>query len=174
MFGGRSLERAVHVATPPSSCTPMETDAGSFACLVCNQGGTAGSRKGCGGVSIQSPRVMPTPMPIGSQSKSVAVGPMGRSVFRRRSQTGSVGLPTLSGNAVGGVIRHQGSNPSRSAFRLSGKGFGLQTLRLLLRSRPMTGSSDANGDADRLDSLHDRPGDRGSTGTPKAAEPWWR
>ena len=70
---------------------------------------TAGSDKRCGGgASIRSPRLMPTPMPIGSRSQSVAVGPMGRSVFRRRSQTGPVRLRTLSGNAVYRVKRYRG------------------------------------------------------------------
>jgi hypothetical protein len=89
-------------------------DAGAFACLACNRDVTAGSGKRCGGEAyIRSPRVMPTPMPIGSRSQSVAVGPMGRSVFRRRSQTGSVRLRTLSGNAVGG------ENPPRGFESLS-------------------------------------------------------
>ena len=34
---------------------------------------------------------MPTPMPTGSQSQSVAVGPIGRRVFRRRSQAAQSG-----------------------------------------------------------------------------------
>jgi hypothetical protein len=59
---------------------------------------------------------MPTPMPIGGRSQSVAVGLTVPFVFKRRSQTGPVGLRTLSGNAVGGVTRREGSNPSRSVF----------------------------------------------------------
>jgi Transposase IS116/IS110/IS902 family len=94
------------------SRAPPETDAGSSR-LPCVQSRTsprvqvnAAAERPSGG-----PRVMPTPMPIGSQSQSVAVGPMGRRVFSRRSQTGPVGSCTLSGNAVGGVTRHEGSNP---------------------------------------------------------------
>ena len=68
------------------------------------RGGTAGSPRECGGPSNRGPRVMPTLMPIGSQNQSVGVGPLGRSVFRRRSQTGPVRLRTLSGNAVYGKL----------------------------------------------------------------------
>ena len=64
---------------------------------------------------------MPTPMPIGSRSPSVAVGPLGLSVFSRQVQRAPVRVRTLSGNAVGGVTRHEGSNPSRSGFPLQCK-----------------------------------------------------
>ncbi len=43
---------------------------------------------------------MPTPMPIGSRSQSVAVGPTGWRKFRRRFQAGPVRHRTLSGNVV--------------------------------------------------------------------------
>ena len=66
------------------------------------RGGTAGSPRECSGPSNRGPRVMPTLMPIGSQNQSVGVGPMGRRVFRRRSQTGPVRLRTLSGNPIPG------------------------------------------------------------------------
>jgi len=63
---------------------------------------------------------MPTPMPIGGRSQSVAVGPTVPFVFRRRSQTGPVGSRTLSGNAVYRVNRGiEGSNPSRSVSVMS-------------------------------------------------------
>jgi hypothetical protein len=58
---------------------------------------------------------MPTPMPIGGRCQSVAVALTVPFVFSSRSQTGPVGSRTLFGNAVGGVTRHEGSNPSRSA-----------------------------------------------------------
>ena len=93
------------------------------------RGGTAGSPRECGGPSNRGPRVMPTLMPIGSQNQSVGVGPLGRSVFRRRSQTGPVRLRTLSGNAVGRETCHEGSNPSRSAFPLANNAFGPPTLQ---------------------------------------------
>ena len=76
---------------------------------------------------------MPTPMPIGSRSLSLCVGETVRIVVRRRSQAGQVGLGTLSGNAVGGVTRHEGSNSSRSGFLIQDKGF-------LVRLRPQHGS----------------------------------
>ena len=95
-------------------------DAGAFACLARNRDVTAGSGKRCGGEAyIRSPRVMPAPMPIGSRSQSVAVGPMGRSVFRRRSQRGqsdSVRFLGMRYTASSGI---EGSNPSRSAFVMS-------------------------------------------------------
>src|SRR5450631_3195907 len=94
---------------------------------------------------------MPTPMPTGGRSQSVAVALTVPFVFRRRSRAGPVGLRTLSGNAVGGVTRHEGSNPSRSGFRLSDKAFGPPMLNLWCRSRLITRSSDANGDADHLE-----------------------
>jgi hypothetical protein len=72
---------------------------------------------------------MPAPMPIRGHSQSVAVGLAFPFVFCRRSGTGPVASRTLSGNAVGGEIRHEGSNPSRSAFPLADKVFGRLTLQ---------------------------------------------
>jgi hypothetical protein len=66
---------------------------------------------------------MPTPMPIGGRSQSVAVALTVSFVFSSRSQTGPVGSRTLFGNAVYRVTGIEGSNPSRSGFRLQNKGF---------------------------------------------------
>src|ERR1017187_5248064 len=88
-----------------------------------------------GAESILSTRVMPTPMPTGGRIQSVTVGVTFPFVFRRRSQTGPVGLRTLSGNAVGGEPRHEGSNPSRSALPLADKAFGRPTSTMSRRSQ---------------------------------------
>jgi hypothetical protein len=151
--GERSLENAVRVGTPPSSGTSKETR-----CRFHSRAPrairdvTAGSGKRCGSANPE-PRVMPTPMPIGSRSQSVAVGPMGRSVFGGRFQTVPARLRTLSGNAVGGETRHDGSNPSRSVLLIRDKG-------LRVRLQPQHGGlaepfwvAHANGDANRCQSV---------------------
>jgi hypothetical protein len=127
MFGERGLESAVRAGTPPTSrdATPVPSPASSAI-----SGVAAGSARRCGGAAcIRSPRVMLTPMPIGSRSQEVAVGPMGRSIFRRRSQTGPVRFRTLSGNAVGGVTATRVRIPLAPPFRCSIRDFALRTER---------------------------------------------
>jgi hypothetical protein len=98
------LVREIHrLPVPQGRPTSVPSPA---SCVI--RGGTAGSPRECGGPSNRGPRVMPTLMPIGSQNQSVGVGPLGRSVFRRRSQTGPVRLRTLSGNAEYRVKRYRG------------------------------------------------------------------
>jgi hypothetical protein len=96
-------------------CCPVpqrRTDAGASAASSAISDVAASPGKRCvGATSILIPRVMPIPMSIGSRSQSVAVGPIGRSVFRRRSQTVPVRLRRLSGNADTGSTGIEGLNP---------------------------------------------------------------
>jgi hypothetical protein len=88
-----------------------------------------------------------SPMPTGGRTQSVAVGLTFPFVFRSRFRTGPVGSRTLSGNAVGGETRHEGSNPSRSALRLWDKDYRLSSGFSLHSARTRHGAADAKADA---------------------------
>jgi hypothetical protein len=121
----RSRGNSTVVPYPNGDPTPVPSPA---SCAISDV--TAGSgNQSVGAASILSARVMPTLMPIGSRNPSVAVGPTGRGVFRRRSQTWPVRLRTLSGNAVGGGNPPRGFESLSLRVALSRYGFGPLTLQ---------------------------------------------
>jgi len=128
---------------------------------------------------VRRPNGVPTPVPLRAPwcprhlnleyavpSDAPACTPLGR-----------------SGNAVSGVTRIEGSNPSRSGFRLCHKAFRplawnlwrrsrLMARRLMPTAMPITWKGRVSAAQVHADVVHDRSGDRGPTGMPKTEEPF--
>jgi hypothetical protein len=146
--GDRSLERDVRVGTPPSSCTPGESDAGSFACLVCNQGRhrrfTLRVRWG----------VHPEPAGDANADANWESDPVGccrSGVPERIQETVPDGASQASyafWKCGWGVTRHEVRIPLAPHFPYEIRHFYHPHCKISRPSRLTRGSSDANGDAD--------------------------
>ena len=80
---------------------------------------------GCRRRLVRRPNGVPTPVPKRA-SRCPRRDEFVYGVPARALTCTSLGRP---GNAVGGETRHEGSNPSRSAFPLADKAFGPHTLQ---------------------------------------------